>query len=64
LPYHAADTTDYTDASLPSHTDHLAVLANAISDVGYWSWWARERPDMFQLKFGGTQLYFPPQAKR
>jgi hypothetical protein len=40
--------------------DQLALLADAISDVGYWSWWTHELPEVFQVEFGGTQLYFPP----
>ena len=42
--------------------DPLALLADAISDVGYWSWWTHELPEVFQVEFGGTQLYFPPPS--
>ena len=45
---------------LNSDAAHLALLADAISDVGYWSWWTQELPELFQIEFGGTQLYFPP----
>ncbi|AHM59233.1 hypothetical protein D770_04830 [Flammeovirgaceae bacterium 311] len=40
--------------------DHLEILADAISDVGYWTWWAEKLPDVYQIEFGGSQLYFPP----
>jgi hypothetical protein len=36
------------------------ILANAISDIGYWSWWTELLPEVFQIEFGGTLLYFPP----
>ena len=39
--------------------DPLDILTDAISDVGYWCWWADGYPDYFQIEFGGTQLYFP-----
>lgn len=39
------------------------LLAEAICDIGYWSWWAARLPDFIQLEFGGTQLYFPPAAE-
>jgi hypothetical protein len=42
--------------------EQLELLADAISDVGYWSWWTHDLPDGFQLEFGGTQLYFPPAS--
>lgn len=42
--------------------DQLALLADAISDVGYWTWWAQKLPDIFQVEFAGTQLYFAPPA--
>lgn len=45
-----------------SEADQLALLADAISDIGYWSWWTEALPDAFQLEFGGTQLYFPPMS--
>ena len=38
----------------------LEILGNAISDVGYWSWWTTNLPKVIQIEFGGTQLYFPP----
>ena len=44
-------------------TDPLAILAQAISDVGYWRWWAAELPHVFQVEFGGVQLWCPPPAK-
>ena len=51
-------------------SDHLETLAEAISDVGYWTWWAEKLPEVFQIEFGGSQLYFPatspdtpPQSK-
>ena len=40
--------------------EQLGLLADAISDVGYWSWWTHDLPDGFQVEFSGTQLYFPP----
>lgn len=48
------------DDKIPRDTEQLEILANAISDVGYWSWWTGQLPDIFQIEFGGTQLYFPP----
>jgi hypothetical protein len=44
-------------------TDHLEILAHAISDVGYWRWWAAELPQVFQIEFGGVQLWNPPAAE-
>jgi len=41
-------------------SEQLEILANAISDVGYWSWWTEELPAIFQIQFGGTLLYFSP----
>lgn len=44
--------------SAPSpDADQLTLLADAIANVGYWTWWAQELPDVFQLEFAGTQLY-------
>lgn len=42
--------------------DQLALLADAISDVGYWTWWAQKLPDTFQVEFAAAQLYFAPPA--
>ena len=36
----------------------LEVLENAICDIGWWSWWTAELPNILQIEFGGTQLYF------
>lgn len=41
------------------NVENLETLASAISDVGYWTWWVSDLPAIFQLEFGGTQLYFP-----
>lgn len=38
----------------------LEILGDSISDVGYWSWWTIDLPQVIQIEFGGTQLYFPP----
>ena len=40
----------------------LAIIANAIADVGFWRWWDERLPDVFQLEFGGVQLWSPPVA--
>ncbi|RZM30355.1 MAG: hypothetical protein EOO88_01315 [Pedobacter sp.] len=40
----------------------LEILADAISDVGYWTWWVEQLPEMFQAEFGGIQLYFPSES--
>src|SRR5215475_13507012 len=40
----------------------LDTLAEAISDVGYWQWWAENLPQHFQVEFGGTQLWNAPMA--
>lgn len=42
--------------------DHVATLEDAICDVGYWRWWAEALPDVFQVEFGGVQLYTPPRS--
>ena len=42
--------------------DHLPILEEAISDVGYWRWWTEALPDLFQVEFGGVQLHFPPPS--
>jgi hypothetical protein len=44
-------------------TDHLEILARAIPDVGYWRWWVAELPEVFQIEFGGVQLWCPPTAE-
>lgn len=41
-------------------SNKLEVLEEAISDVGYWSWWAEKLPEAFQLEFGGTHIWSPP----
>ena len=41
-------------------SESLAALESAISDVGYWRWWAEELPVVFQVEFGGVQLWNPP----
>jgi hypothetical protein len=43
-------------------SDHLSVLEKAISDVGYWRWWAEALPNVFQVEFGGVLLYFPARS--
>jgi hypothetical protein len=43
-----------------TETQMLDILSDAICDVGYWSWWATDLPNVIQIEFGGTQLYFPP----
>lgn len=35
-------------------------MADAISDIGHWRWWAEDLPDRFQVEFGGVQLWNPP----
>ncbi|MCB0762938.1 MAG: hypothetical protein KDC12_15540 [Flavobacteriales bacterium] len=40
----------------------LDILAYAISDVGLWTWWAERFPDIFQLEFNRTMLYFEPKS--
>jgi len=41
-------------------TSHLPILERAISDVGIWTWWAANLPDVFQVEFSGTLLWNPP----
>jgi hypothetical protein len=36
--------------------NELDLLADAISDVGYWQRWTAHLPDSVQLEFGGVQL--------
>ena len=43
-------------------TDHLPILEEAITDVGYWRWWAEALPDVLQVEFGGAQLHFPSSS--
>jgi len=43
-----------------SQKDILTILADAISDVGYWSYWLEQFPNLFQLEFGGVLLWNPP----
>jgi hypothetical protein len=31
--------------------------------VGYWRWWAAELPHVFQVEFGGVQLWCPPATE-
>ena len=38
----------------------LRILEDAISDVGRWSWWVENFPELFQLEFQGVQLWNPP----
>lgn len=38
----------------------LAFLEEAISDVGLWSWWTADLPEMIQIEFNGTLLWNPP----
>lgn len=37
-----------------------ALLEEAISDGGLWSWWTADLPDTVQVEFVGTQLWNPP----
>ncbi len=41
------------------NTEELDILADAISDVGCWSWWATDLPNRVQLEFADTQLVVP-----
>lgn len=41
----------------------LDVLADAISDVGVWTWWQSDAPEYVQVEFNGTQLWNPPVAE-
>jgi hypothetical protein len=43
-----------------SKKELLDTLGQAISDVGYWTWWVSDFPNLMQIEFGGTQLYFSP----
>ncbi|TCZ79379.1 hypothetical protein E0485_05825 [Paenibacillus albiflavus] len=42
--------------------DKLEILEEAISDVGFWSWWTEKLPEAFQLEFGGTHIWSPPRS--
>ena len=35
----------------------LEVLEQAITDIGYWNWWAEYLPDCVQVEFAGVQLW-------
>jgi hypothetical protein len=39
--------------------EDYSKLISAISDVGYWRWWSERLPEMFQIEFGGVQIYVP-----
>lgn len=41
----------------------LKILADAISDVGVWTWWQSDSPEYIQLEFSGTQLWNLPVAE-
>ncbi len=56
----APDTLSEAPTEFSLEEQNLNTLANAICDVGYWSWWVTELPELIQVEFGGTQLYFPP----
>jgi hypothetical protein len=43
-------------------TSPLVILGDAIADVGSWRWWEERLPDVFQLEFGGVQLWSAPVA--
>lgn len=40
-----------------------STLVSAIADVGYWRWWTERLPGLFQLEFGGVQIYSPPATE-
>jgi hypothetical protein len=40
-----------------------SILVSAISDVGYWRWWSEKLPEIFQMEFGGVQIYVPSEDK-
>jgi len=40
----------------------LDILEYAISDAGLWTWWTEEFPDVIQLEFNRTMLYFEPKS--
>ena len=42
--------------------DALTILAKAISDVGWWGHW-QQKPERFDVLFGGTQLWTPPDGE-
>lgn len=39
----------------------LAILTEAITDVGCWNWWTEHFPDCFQVEFSGVQLWNEPR---
>jgi hypothetical protein len=39
--------------------DGVAILEEAISDVGLWSWWTANLPTIIQVEFSGTLLWNP-----
>ena len=47
-----------TETSLQS--SNLEILGNAISDIGWWTWWTSDLPNLIQIEFAGAQLYFNP----
>jgi len=52
------ETLDPGPCRLPAGLDY-SILTSAITDVGYWRWWSERLPEIFQLEFGGAQLYAP-----
>lgn len=42
--------------------EKLEILEEAISDIGYWSWWAEKLPEAFQIEIGGTHIWSPPKS--
>jgi len=43
--------------------DYLDILAEGISDTGYWRWWDQSFPRSFQIEFGRTQFWNPPEQE-
>ena len=38
----------------------LQILEEAISQMGYWTWWTTGAPDLFQVEFDATLLWNRP----
>jgi hypothetical protein len=44
-------------------SEYLSALESAISDFGYWTLWTAILPAVFQVEFGGAQLWNPPNGE-
>jgi hypothetical protein len=60
LPRPVSPARDLQRVGSPYMTEVYPILETAISDVGYWTWWAAKLPHTIQIEFEGVQLWNPP----